>query len=98
MRPFARRLIPSSVMVIYWLGSIASAAYARSPAKSDVVVSTMTLGTLSFRGNTAISSKELLSSVPLKPGAPYDPNQVRFTQGALESVYRDRGFADVQIA
>jgi outer membrane protein insertion porin family len=49
-------------------------------------------------GNQAISTEDLLKRVTLKPGEPFKRDQLKFSQGVLESTYRDRGYYDVLVA
>jgi len=61
-------------------------------------ISTPTIRAIAFQGNIAIDSKTLEKRLSIKTGGPYSPQQVAFSRDVLESVYRDKGYADVHVS
>lgn len=60
--------------------------------------SSPTIHAIEFSGNTSIDSRTLEKRLSIKPEGPYDPQQVTFSSDVIASVYRDKGFAEVQVS
>ena len=62
------------------------------------VSSTDTVQAILFRGNVAVDSITLEKRLSLKADGPYAPLQVKFSHDVIESIYRDKGYADVRVS
>jgi outer membrane protein assembly complex protein YaeT len=55
------------------------------------------IGELQFNGNRAFSYDELWAAVPTSSGSIYNPDSLRDSVKALESLYQSRGYNDVSV-
>lgn len=53
---------------------------------------------IEFKGNTTIDSPALEKRLSIKTGSLFDSQQVSFSRDVLESIYRDKGYADVDVS
>jgi len=56
------------------------------------------IGELQFNGNRAFTYDELWAAVPTSSGSIYNPDALRDSVKALESLYQSRGYNDVSVA
>ena len=82
----------------------AKTVYTRKEQKEELVISfevdrgpRYLVRNVSFTGNMAISEMELLPLVRLKAGEPFVRSTVSTGIGAIERLYRTRGFTRVQV-
>src|ERR1700687_1398504 len=61
-------------------------------------VSTPTIHAIEFSGNASIKDVELQERISVKPSGPFYPQQVKFSQDIVMSIYRDQGYADVRVS
>src|SRR5262245_4938525 len=50
-----------------------------------------------IQGNKAIETAVLMKRITLRPGDPFTRNQLKFSVGVIESLYRDKGYYRVQV-
>jgi outer membrane protein insertion porin family len=55
------------------------------------------IGSLSITGNSALTTKELLSKISIVPGKPYSPSIVERERQTLLFVYNDLGYLQAQV-
>jgi outer membrane protein insertion porin family len=55
------------------------------------------IGSLEISGNSALTSKELLSKIGIAPGKPYSPSIVEHERQTLLSAYNDLGYLKAQV-
>src|SRR5436853_59513 len=77
-------------LVTLWVLTCALSVSA-APRSIAPVSSSPTVRTITLAGNDTVPTLQLMKKVSQKLGVPLDPNQVAFSVGALESVYRDKG-------
>jgi outer membrane protein insertion porin family len=52
---------------------------------------------LNVHGNSALTTKDLMAKIKVKPGAPYSPSLVEQDRQAVLSAYNDLGYLQVQV-
>src|ERR1700733_9081739 len=65
---------------------------------TETQTSTPTIHAIEFKGNNSIDSGTLEKRLSIKPEDPYSVQQVSFSKDVLESIYHDKGYADVQVS
>jgi len=66
--------------------------------RTAVQTSSPTIRHIDFHGNTTFDSATLSKRISIKPSSLYDSQQIVFSQEILASIYRDKGFHDVQVS
>jgi outer membrane protein insertion porin family len=82
----------------------ANVAYTRQEQKEELIITfeidrgpRYLMRNVSFMGNMAIANMELLPLIPLKQGEPFVRATVATGLGAIQRLYRTRGFTRVQV-
>ncbi len=60
--------------------------------------STPTVTAIEFMGNASLTSDMLEKRLSIKRSSAYSPAQLTFSRELIESIYRDQGYADVQVS
>jgi outer membrane protein insertion porin family len=66
--------------------------------ESIPAISSPTIHAIQWSGNSAIDSVTLQKRLSIKLAGPYNPEQVTFSRDIIESIYRDKGYADVRVS
>src|SRR5882672_6741031 len=80
-------------VVVVWMGS--PALWGKDAAMPQA--SSPTVHAVEMVGNTAIDAAALQSRLSIKPNKSFDFQQVTFSADVIESIYRDKGYAEVRI-
>src|SRR6185312_14572118 len=79
---------------LFLIGGALTLAFARKGTEAAQPV----ISTVTFSGNAGTSSAELSRRITLHPGGVLSEEQLRFSQGVVESVFRDKGFYEASVS
>jgi len=60
--------------------------------------STPTIHAVTWTGAGADEQKTLAPRLSIKPAGLFDPQQIKFSRDIIQSIYQDKGYADVQVS
>ena len=83
--------------MIGMIGMSCSALWGAEPVL-PALSTTTTIHTLTFEGNKAIDTPTLLKRLSIKVSDPFISQQLSFSRNLIESIYRDKGYSDVQVS